>query len=242
MAKLEKQSVSPPPGQIKHDDHSMGTLDASSYQGAGDPHPGQMWFNFPGSGNLPTNYNISTDTKTDIELGLKIHYRQGNDITPTSVDSDGTAHYVVPDGPQVIDPAHGVSSANASRAAWSFDFSVNTGLDGSTKTLDNFDFRIRIADDDGNVQAFDLQHVASGFTPWVNVTTGAGATLGSFGSGNEDGPDPQLSQDSVNMGFTFLQAAFGPDAMSAGEHYDILLQAFDHGKIVAQVHDVLVLA
>jgi hypothetical protein len=72
MAKLEKQSASPPPGQLKHDDHHIGTLDASSYQGAGDPHPGEMWFNFPGSGNLPTNYNISVDDKTDIELGLKI--------------------------------------------------------------------------------------------------------------------------------------------------------------------------
>jgi hypothetical protein len=39
-----------------------------------------------------------------------------------------------------------------------------------------------------------------------------------------------------------MQAIFGPDTMSAGETYDIVLQAFDHGKIVAQVHDALVLA
>jgi hypothetical protein len=31
MAKLEKQSLKPPPGQIKHDDHTIGTLDPSSY-------------------------------------------------------------------------------------------------------------------------------------------------------------------------------------------------------------------
>jgi hypothetical protein len=241
MAKLEKQSVKAPPGQIKHDDHSITTLDPSSYDTKGTPTTtdDEMYF---GDGNLPTNYNISVDSKTHIELGLKIHYRQGNDITPDSVDADGTAHYTVPDGTQVVDPAHGVSSANTARAAWNFDFSVNTGLDGSTKTLDNFDFRIRIADDDGNVQVFDLQHVSPGVTPWVNVTTGAGATLGALSGDNEDGLNPQLSQDSVNMGFGFLQAAFGPDALSAGEHYDILLQAFDHGKIVAQVHDVLVLA
>jgi hypothetical protein len=29
--------------------------------------------------------------------------------------------------------------------------------------------------------------------------------------------------------------------LSAGETYDITLQAFDHGKIVAQVHDAVVL-
>src|SRR4029079_2679816 len=89
MGKLEKQSASPPPGQIKHDDHSIGTLDASSF----NPHgPGtaddEMFF---GDGNRPTNYNISVDSKTHIELGLKIHYRTGDDIIPTSVDSDGTA-------------------------------------------------------------------------------------------------------------------------------------------------------
>src|SRR4029077_21042288 len=132
MAKLEKQSASPPPGQIKHDAHSVGTLDGSSYDTKGTPATSddEMWF---GDGNLPTNYNISVDSKTDIELGLKIHYRQGNDITPTTVDADGTAHYVAPDGAQVVDPAHGVSAANPARAAWNFDFSVNTGLDGSTK-------------------------------------------------------------------------------------------------------------
>jgi hypothetical protein len=106
---------------------------------------------FFGSGNTAANYNISVDSKTHIELGLKIHERQGPDILPTSVDSDGTAHYNVPAGTQ---------PGNPGRAAWNFDFSVNTGLDGSTKTLDDFNFRIIIADDDGNSQAFDLQHVA----------------------------------------------------------------------------------
>jgi hypothetical protein len=92
MAKLEKQSVTPPPGQIKHDEHKIGTLDQSSYDTKGTPSAAddEMYF---GDGNLPTNYNISVDDKTHIELGLKIHYRQGNDITPTSVDADGTAHY-----------------------------------------------------------------------------------------------------------------------------------------------------
>lgn len=234
MAKLEKQSVKPPPGQIKHDDHSIGTLDSSSYDDKGTPSTAddEMYF---GDGNLPTNYNISVDSKTHIELGLKIHYRQGNDITPTSVDADGTAHYTAPAGAQVVDPAHGVSSANPARAAWNFDFSVNTGLDGSTKTLNDFDFRIIIKSGDGETGTFDLQHVAAGNTPWLNAAHTAGFA-------DEDGSNPQLSQNSVNLGFAFMQAIFGADAMNAGETYDITLQAFDHGKIVAQVHDVLLLA
>jgi hypothetical protein len=40
-----------------------------------------------------------------------------------------------------------------------------------------------------------------------------------------------------------MTAIFGADAMNAGETYDITLQAFDdHGKIITQVHDVLLLA
>jgi len=36
-----------------------------------------------------------------------------------------------------------------------------------------------------------------------------------------------------------MKAIFGTDALDHGETYDIVLQAFDHGKIVAQVHDAL---
>jgi hypothetical protein len=125
---------------------------------------------FFGDGNKPTNYNISVDDRTEIELGLKIHYRQGNDITPVSVSADGSANYNVPAGAQVVDPAHGVGSANLNRAAWNFDFSVNTGLDGSTKTLDNFDFRIVITSGDGETGVFDLRHLGPGNTPWSNAS------------------------------------------------------------------------
>jgi hypothetical protein len=51
----------------------------------------------------------------------------------------------------------------------------------------------------------------------------------------------------VNLGFNFMTAIFGADALNAGETYDITLQAFDHTNgngncnIVAQVHDHLIL-
>lgn len=210
------------------------TLDASSYNANG---PGtaddEMYF---GDGDRPTHYNIAQINDQHIELGLKIHYRTGDDITPTSVDGDGTAHYVVPDGRQIVDPAHNVSTANPNRAAWNFDFSVNTGLDGSAKTLDDYDFRIVISDDDGNTKTFDLQHLGPGNTPWTDTPLTGGFA-------DEDGSNPQLSQNSVNLGFNFLQAAFGPDFDAAGEKYDIQLQAFDHqNHLLGSVHDVLVLA
>lgn len=184
-----------------------------------------MWFNFPGSGNKPTNYNISVDDKTNIELGLKIHTYKGPDTPLVSVDADGTAHY---------DVHAGYSALNPSRLDWNFDFSVNTGLNGSTKTLDNFDFRIIIKSGDGEQGTFDLKHLGPGNTPWAN-------TPATGGFDDEDGSNPQLSQNSVNLGFGFLSAIFGADVANAGETYDITLQAFDHGKIVAQVHDVILL-
>jgi hypothetical protein len=199
-----------------------------------------MWFNFnpppAGSGNLPTNYNISVDNKMDIELGLKIHARQGADYTPLGTDADGTAHYEVAAGYQVgRSPADTPLNANDVSLKWNFDFSVNTGLDGSTKTLNDFDFRIIVKSSDPGEQAvFDLQHLGPGNTPWLNSTH-----TGTFD--DEDGPNPQLSQNSVNLGFTFLSSVFGADVANAGETYDVTLQAFDHGKIVAQVHDVIVL-
>ena len=59
---------------------------------------------------------------------------------------------------------------------------------------------------------------------------------------DDDGSNPQLSQNSVNFGFNFMKAIFGTDALDAGETYDIKLQAFDdHGKIIAQVHDTVLL-
>jgi hypothetical protein len=230
MAKLEKQSIKPSPGQIKHDDYSFGTLDSSSYDTKGTPDSAddEMFF---GDGNLPTHYNVVVDAGTNIELGLKIHYRQGDDILPTS-GTDGTLSYEVPAGTQVIDPAHGVSSDAPNRAAWNFDFSVNTGINDSTDTLDDFDFRIIITSGDGEQGIFDLQHLGSGNTPW-------GTVAGGFA--DEDGSDPQLSQNSVNLGFGFLTAIFGDDALDADETYTIQLQAFDDGKLVAQVQDQLLL-
>src|SRR4051812_26423071 len=101
----------------------FGTVDSEAQFGS------QMYF---GDGNSPNNYHIDQNNTLGFQLDLKEHYRTGNDIAPTSVDADGTAHFTVPAGTQVADPAHGVSGANANRAAWNFDYVVDTGLNSST--------------------------------------------------------------------------------------------------------------
>ena len=208
------------------------TLDTSSLDGSGNI--------FVGTGNTGNNYNVSTNHAAGLELGLKIHYRAGNDIQPLSRDADGTAHYLVPLGLQAIDPAHNVNAASANRVAWSFDYSVDTdATESSGKTLADYNFTITISDGEGNTQIYDLQHLSATNTPWVlrggpgssnfgDEETGAGAT------------SPTLSQNSVNIGFAFLQAAFGNNL--AGKHFDIQLTATDAatGALAASVHDQLV--
>jgi len=58
----------------------------------------QMYF---GNGNSPANYHIDQNDTLGFQLDLKEHYRTGDDIAPTSVDADGTAHFTVPAGLQV---------------------------------------------------------------------------------------------------------------------------------------------
>lgn len=214
---------------------ASGTLDSSSYDTKGTPSTAddEMFF---GDGNLPTNYNIARINGYDVELGLKIHYRTGDDILPASVGPDGTVSYVAPDGRQVVDPAHNVSAANPNRGAWNFDFSVNTGLNGNTQTLADYNFRIVITDDDGDTGVFDMQHVAPGITPWTNTPLTGGFA-------DDDGLNPQLSQNSVNFGFAFMQNIFGTtDWDAAGQTYDIQLQAFDGVQLIGVVHDFVTLA
>ena len=120
--------------QVTIGDHTVAysdkAIDAKAVQGATDPHPGTMWF---GTGNQPTNYNITDVTNKDVELGLKVHVRGGADYLPMSVDQDGTAHYQAAAGTQ-----------SATRANWNFDYVVDTGIDASSKTLDQFKLNMTI--------------------------------------------------------------------------------------------------
>ena len=172
-----------------------------------------------GTGIPADDFVIFTSKDHDLELALKLHLFRGADIAPQSFDGDGTANYDAPSG---------VSPLHAGRAAWNFDFSVNTGVDGSSKTLADYDFRIVIESGDGERAVFNLKNVAPGVTPWLNSSN--------QGFSDDDGVNAQLSQNSVNLGFAFLQAIFGSDYNDAGEHYDIYLQAFNDTHLIGEVH------
>jgi hypothetical protein len=215
-------------------DH-FGTVDAL----AQDPgHPGNMYF---GTGNPATNYHIVQSDSLGFQIDLKEIYRSGDDIAPSSTDPDGTAHFVGPDGTQVVDPAHNVSSANPARSAWNFNYVVDTGVNGSTNTLSDFHFQMVVTQNGTNSHTFTLDpstHV------WIDA---ANPTVG-FGGDDFNHPataqvQSQVAENSVNL--AFLTGDFGPlaTAAAAGNQYDITLQALDtHNTLLAQVHDVIVLA
>lgn len=87
-----------------------------------------------GSGNSIHGWEISEDSfqfKHDpiiqhFELASEVVYRQGDTVQPDSVTPEKRGgvvmHYTMPDGPQVVDAAHGVFAANANRSAASFNY------------------------------------------------------------------------------------------------------------------------
>jgi len=84
------------------------------------------WLN--GSG-IPATGVVQQDSGHH-ENSQMFAYRQGSTIQPTGVDPDGEINFVGPSGPQVIDPAHNVSAANAGRGAIAIGVSFNHGANG----------------------------------------------------------------------------------------------------------------
>lgn len=214
--------------------HRFGTVDATAFE----PTPRQMYF---GSGNSPDNYNAADVSALHLETGLKIHLRTGSDIPPVgSQAGDGTEHYVAPAGLQ---------PGNMNRAAWNFDYVVDTAV-GSTpittkNTLGDFTFKVGITQSGPflatKTVVYDL-NAATHF--WVSESNPT------HGFGGDDFSQPgasallktHLAENSVNLGF--LISDFGPLATStaAGVTYDIKLSAYHDQDFISTVHDIIVLA
>jgi hypothetical protein len=198
---------------------------------------------YTGTGNSPANYHIDANHTLGFQLDLKEHYRTGNDIAPTTVDPNGTAHFTVPAGTQHTDPDHDVGSDNANRGAWNFDYVVATGLDGATTNLSDFTFKLAITQNGTNTHIFDLNAATHAWVDEANPTVGFGGDDFHPHEGDANANvTSHVAENSVNM--AFLAGAFGSLATStaAGTTYDIKLEAFDHTHFVGMVHDFVLLA
>lgn len=208
--------------------HRFGTLDAN----ATDPsRPGQMYF---GTGNSAAGYNIADNAQEHIEIGLKVHPRGGADQTP-STDAHGNPVYTEAAG---LQPGH---PAGQERANWNFDFSVDTALGGGSHVLNDYSFKITVANATHS-ETFDL--AKDGSHVWISEQN----PLHAFG-GDDFNHTATLAvmnseaENSVNLAFHAFDD-FGTLAarLAAGQHYEVTLKAFEHHEQVAVVHDFIVLA
>jgi hypothetical protein len=136
--------------------------------------------------------------------------------------------------------------------AVNFDYVVNTGFNGGTSTLADFDFKMIIAQTQGTTTqtaVFDFNAATHHWSLEGNPAVGFGGADDfrlDRAPPEQDTPSgtvvSQVAENSEN--FKFIQDAFGETtAQMAALHtqYDITLQALDHGHILGSAHSVLLL-
>ncbi|MEJ8574411.1 hypothetical protein [Microbaculum marinum] len=108
-------------------------LAAPFWKGEDPAAPGTLWV---GTGIPATNFILQRYAGRGVELAIKVHLRQGADLLPSYVDTDGILHVEVPAGHQMAPIEH------INRAKWNFTFSVDTGFRTKKYTLEDFTARL----------------------------------------------------------------------------------------------------
>lgn len=195
---------------------------------------------FAGSGIPATHFGTARNEVAGLELGLGVIYRQGPTIASSDDYADGVLRFTVNDGPQST--TNGSFVNNATRAAWNFNFSVATGLNGAATNLGDFTFKLLYDVDPGPgtlYRPLTLEAGGAGMSGywWTDDATGVAFITG-------DGGNSRVTQNSSNYGFGFFQAfltsPYGQGNNFAGPaQFDIILQAFDGAQLIAQNHIVV---
>lgn len=145
-----------------------------------------------GSGNTPANWNIALDQTANLELGLKVHYRTGDDVLGTVIE-DGVLSYDIAAGVQTAGQG-GASQTVLNRSAASFDFSINEGV--GELGADNLTYHLWVDTDRTDAESFlKLTFNQGPDGRWYGVDE-AGAVV----IGDSTILDHQIA-NSVNFGF-----------------------------------------
>ncbi len=214
-------------------------IDASAQDG------GEM---FVGSGNSVNDFVVTQSESSGVELALAVKYRQGPSQDPVFVDADGTVHFQVEDGAQST--TNGSSSNHSNRAAWSFDYSIATGLDGATTDLSDFTFKLLIdVDPTAGTEFRELTMVDHGGaitndTGFVWFDQDSTPTIG------DDGGNANVAQNSENYAFGFIEDFIDADPDTPGQQpyapdfgpaeFDIRLEAYDGGHNLIAANQIAV--
>ena len=199
-----------------------------------------------GSGIPASDFVVVANEAAGVEVGLQVIYRQGPSVDPVSIDTDGTVHFQVATGAQST--ANGSFANHAGRAAWSFEYSVISGTDGSGTDLS--DYAVIMSIDVDVTQGVDYRT----FTLVESTLTSTGY-LWADENGTpvigDDSGNSQVVQNSENFAFGFIENHIDADPDSPGQQdysdggfgeaeFDILLEVRDNdGDLVAQNHIVV---
>jgi hypothetical protein len=203
--------------------------------------PGNLYV---GSGIPATGFGVARNEDAGIELGFQVIYRQGPVVTTSDDYADGVLQFQVNDGPQST--ANGSFANNPNRAAWNFQFSVATGLNGETTDLDNFTFKLLIDTDKGAGTNYVSLTLEPELTPqaagqsgyqWRDDASGIVLIADDEGTGN-------VTQNSQNYAFYNIPGYNIGNAFAGPGTFDLQLLAFDdQNNLIGQNHiqvDVLV--
>jgi hypothetical protein len=207
-----------------------------------------------GSGNPITGWEI--ENSGSYQLATDVHYRQGDIVQPDAVTDKGVLEYNMPAGPQVVDAAHGVTTANSGRAATSFDYSFDTGTSGGTpQTIQSFlasggQFIFTIDTDPTHKNdpltlhaVYDAaQNTGGSHVVWENSQNQTVIA--------DDGGNAYVTQNSQN--YAFYNSLIDTDSHTKGTQvsptpgpagtYDIEAQIVDaHHNVVADIHSTLLI-
>jgi hypothetical protein len=196
---------------------------------------------FVGTGIPASDFATARNEAAGIELGFQIIYRQGPTVTSSDSFADGVLNYSVADGPQST--ANGSQADVANRAAWNFQYSIVTGLNGATTDLNDFTFRLLIDLDSGaSVSYATLQLAPGGVVP--PQPSGFHWTDGSTTIIPDDQGNANVTQNSQNYAF-YAASLTPPNSYTAlngfpgPATFDLVLQAFDGAQLIASNHIVV---
>ena len=177
---------------------------------ARDATEGDMLF---GDGNSAAGFAIVRHEGAGVELAVKAKECGGADYTPT-VEADGLVHYTV---------EAGLQNGTTDRGVWNVDFAFTSGISGQVETADQFDFRLKLDTDRTEATSFfELD-------PADHIPDNPASDYSEQNSWNPDfwpiDGDPQTE---------------GVQPYDFGEgQFDIVLEAYDEGILIATNHIVV---
>lgn len=199
-----------------------------------------------GSGIPASEFVTVNNNALGLELGLQVIYRNGPAVDPSAVADDGTVTFQVNDGAQST--TNGSSFDQGDRAAWSFEYSIATGLEGKSTDLSSFNFKMLLDIDPTAGTSFrELTLLPDPATPtgfyWQDQDLITRMV-------DDEGVTNQVAQNSQNYAFGFVNDYIDMDPGTAGVQkyldagfpagkFDIILQAFDGVTLVGSNHIVV---